>query len=154
MIRLSHCTSEPWPSASSSWDPITPIRRAASTIWRALYPGTGQVRAGRAIRTSAPFAIGEQQLGPDHPETAEIIHDCARFWEAQGNREEARVRYARALAIREQVFGAHHPKTMETRKHFINLLQAMGQHEQAAQLEMVQTEQRVSEEEQEAHLEG
>jgi hypothetical protein len=28
----SRCTSAPWPSASSNWDPITPTRRAASTI--------------------------------------------------------------------------------------------------------------------------
>jgi Tetratricopeptide repeat len=80
------------------------------------------------------------QLGPEHPETAEIIHDLAKFREAQDNGEEASVWYARALAVREQALGAQHPKTRETRTRFIALLHALGQHQQAAQLEAVQSE--------------
>jgi hypothetical protein len=79
-------------------------------------------------------------LGPEHPETAEIIHDLARFWEVQGNSEEASIRYARALAVREQALGTHHPKTTETRTRLISLLHALGQHEQAVQLEVAQVE--------------
>ena len=84
--------------------------------------------------------IREQQLGPEHPETAGTIHDLARFWEAQGNNEEASVWYARALAVREQALGAHHPKTTETRKRLIALLHTMGQHEEAAKIEATQAE--------------
>jgi hypothetical protein len=66
--------------------------------------------------------IREQQLGQEHPDTAEIINDLARLWEARDHKEEARVWYARALAVREQALGSHHPKTIETRTRLIALL--------------------------------
>jgi len=69
-----------------------------------------------------------------------LIYDLARFWETQGNSEEARARYARALTIREQALGAYHPKTTETRKRLIALLHTMGQHEEAAQFEATQSD--------------
>jgi tetratricopeptide (TPR) repeat protein len=90
--------------------------------------------------------IRQQQLGSEHPYTAETMHDLARYWEARGNNEEARSLYARALAIREQALGAQHPKTTETRTRFIDLLHAMGRHEEAAQLEATKGEQRTHEE--------
>lgn len=82
------------------------------------------------------LSIREQQLGPEHPETAEIVHCLAQFWEMQGNLEEARICYSRALAIREQALGTQHPKTAETRSRLIALLHAVGQPEEATHLEV------------------
>lgn len=82
--------------------------------------------------------IREQHLGPEHPETAETLHDVATLRERQGRRQEACALYQRALTIREQILGSAHPKTMETRTRVMALLQRMGQDEDAALLEAVQ----------------
>ena len=81
------------------------------------------------------------------------MHDLARYWESQGNSEEASTWYTRALAIREQVLGAQHLKTTQTRTRLINLLHALGRHEDSAQHEAAQSEQRTNEEERKAHPE-
>ena len=104
-----------------------------------LYREQGKYEQAEPLYQRA-LRIREQQLGLEHPETAEIIHDLARSWEVQGNSEEASIWYARALAVREQALGTHHPKTTETRTHLIALLHALGQHEQAVQLEVAQVE--------------
>jgi hypothetical protein len=79
--------------------------------------------------------IREQQLGPEHSDVAETIHDLAQFFEMQGNNEEAKSLYIRALAVREQALGVQHSKTIETRRHFIALLRVMDHDEEVKQLE-------------------
>ena len=98
--------------------------------------------------------IREQQLGPDHLQTAETMHDLARLREVQGNRDEAKPLYEHALAVREHIFGPEHPKTKETRKRYITLLREMGQYDEAASLKAMQSEPTKTEEEQEQRPEG
>jgi len=82
------------------------------------------------------LALREKALPPDHPDTAETLHDLAHFHYLQQRNEEARsLLYQQALAIREQVFGPHHPKTEATRAASVHLLREMGHEDEAARVE-------------------
>jgi tetratricopeptide (TPR) repeat protein/transcriptional regulator with XRE-family HTH domain len=63
---------------------------------------------------------------PNHPETAETLHDWGRLWELEGKLDRARDCYERALAMRTTGLGAQHPKTIETRRRLADLLSRMG----------------------------
>jgi hypothetical protein len=65
-------------------------------------------------------------LGPEHPDTAETLHDFAAFQEMQGNHQEALSLYQRALAIREQTLGPEHPKTRATHQRLTALKQSVS----------------------------
>ena len=68
------------------------------------------------IAISRVLRIREQQLGPEHLETARVLHNFAGFQQAQGRTPEAAVLYQRALTIRETVLGPSHPLTLNTRE--------------------------------------
>ena len=55
------------------------------------------------------LAIREQYLGPEHPDTATILHNLAILQRDTGNFVEAESLYQRALTIREQHLGPEHP---------------------------------------------
>ena len=57
------------------------------------------------------LAIVEQQLGPDHPDTATSLNNLAVLYESMGRYGEAESLYQRALAIVEQQLGPDHPDT-------------------------------------------
>ena len=57
------------------------------------------------------LAIREQQLGPQHPDTATSLNNLALLYHDQGKYEQAEPLFQRALAIREQQLGPQHPDT-------------------------------------------
>src|SRR5260370_28512666 len=57
------------------------------------------------------LAIREQQLGPEHPDTASSLNNLAVLYRAQGKYEQAEPLLKRALAIAEQQSGPQHPVT-------------------------------------------
>jgi hypothetical protein len=79
--------------------------------------------------------IREQQMGPEHRETANVLHDFAGFQQAQGHTPEAAFLYQRALTIRETVLGPSHPMSTETRERLHAVLVAMGRTQETAQTE-------------------
>jgi len=79
--------------------------------------------------------IREQQLGPEHPETATRLGNLALLYDSQGKDEQAEPLYVRALAILEQSLGSQHPHTQQTRQNYAILLRAMGRDEEAKHIE-------------------
>jgi tetratricopeptide (TPR) repeat protein len=72
------------------------------------------------------LAIREQQLGPEHPHTADSLNNLAGLYHAQGKYEQAEPLLRRALAIYEQRLGAKHPATRTIQSNYDKLLRAMG----------------------------
>jgi tetratricopeptide (TPR) repeat protein/transposase-like protein/transcriptional regulator with XRE-family HTH domain len=80
------------------------------------------------------LAIREQQLGPDHPDTATILHNLAILQRDTGNVVEAEQLYQRALAIREQHLGPDHPYTANALSNVANLYLAQKRYREAEPL--------------------
>jgi tetratricopeptide (TPR) repeat protein len=73
----------------------------------------GDYRAARPYFDHA-LDISEQQLGPEHPLTAQSLNNLAALLHAQGALAEARPLFERALAICENQLGPQHPDTAAT----------------------------------------
>jgi tetratricopeptide (TPR) repeat protein len=103
------------------------------------------VQAGRYLRDRARYeqaapllqralAIREQQLGPNHPNTASSLNNLAMLYRAQGKYAEAEPLYQRALAIYEQQLGPHHPDTATSLNNLALLYRAQGKYAEAEPL--------------------
>ncbi len=57
--------------------------------------------------------LGEQSLGADHPQVAEILSGLALLYSAQGKSAEAEALYLQAKRLGEQSLGADHPQVAE-----------------------------------------
>jgi tetratricopeptide (TPR) repeat protein len=90
-----------------------------------LYVEQGKYAEAESIYQRA-LHIRERQLGPEHPDTAETLHDFAAFQEIQGDHQEALTLYQRTFAIRQQALGAEHPKTRTTHQRLTTLRQAVS----------------------------
>ena len=53
--------------------------------------------------------LGEQEYGPVHTTTANLLNNLAQLYHSQGRYEAAEPLYKQALAIREKVLGPDHP---------------------------------------------
>ena len=75
--------------------------------------GTVAAEAGDHEQPSRDYAralsILEDQLGPNHPHVAVVLHNQAAEGFALGRLDEAAAAAERSLGIREQAFGPHHP---------------------------------------------
>src|SRR5205807_2229797 len=80
------------------------------------------------------LAIREQQLGPEHPDTARSLNNLAGLYHAQGKYEQAEPLYQRALAMHEQQLGPEHPDTASSLNNLALLYQNQGKDEQAEPL--------------------
>jgi len=80
------------------------------------------------------LAIREQQLGPEHPDTAESLNDLAILYSQQGKYEQAESLLRHALAIREKQLGAEHVDTIHTCNDLALLYWFQGKCEQAEPL--------------------
>jgi tetratricopeptide (TPR) repeat protein len=78
------------------------------------------------------LAISEQQLGPDHPQTATSLNNLAGLYNNQGKYEEAEPLYVRALAISEQQLGPDHPETATSLNNLAPLYKNQGNRRNAA----------------------
>jgi tetratricopeptide (TPR) repeat protein len=104
------------------------------------------IQAGRYLRDRARYdqaaplvqralAIREQQLGPQHPDTAQSLNSLALLYQGQGKYAEAEPLYQRALAVREQQLGPEHPHTATTLENYASLLRRMQRSNEAVPLE-------------------
>src|SRR5205807_1216345 len=78
--------------------------------------------------------IHEQQLGPEHPDTANSLNNLAGLYNNQGKYEQAEPLLVRALEIREQQLGADHPDTAGSLYCLAYLYQHQKKYEQAEPL--------------------
>jgi tetratricopeptide (TPR) repeat protein len=81
------------------------------------------------------LSICEQHLGPEHPLTAQGLHNLAVSYYEQGKYAEAEPLFKRALAIRTQVLKEGHPLTQSTRQWYALLLRKLGREQEATALE-------------------
>jgi tetratricopeptide (TPR) repeat protein len=83
-----------------------------------------------------PFGLWSllQELGPDHPDTAESLNNLAILYFYQGKYEQAEPLYQRALAIYEQQLGPLHPDTALSIWWLAVLSEQQQQYEKAASL--------------------
>ena len=72
------------------------------------------------------LAIREQALGPDHPDTAQSLHNLAALLNATGDYTKALPLYMQSLAIWEQTLGPDHPDTATSLNNLASLLYTMG----------------------------
>jgi tetratricopeptide (TPR) repeat protein len=77
------------------------------------------------------LAINEQQLGPEHPDTARSLNNLAALYYTQGKYEQVEPLYQRALAINEQQLGPEHPDTAGSLNNLAALYYTQGKYEQA-----------------------
>jgi len=78
--------------------------------------------------------IREQQLGPDHPDTATSLNNLALLYENQGKYAQAELLVVRTLAIYEQQLGPEHPRTAISLTHLGYIYFNQGKYEQAEPL--------------------
>jgi tetratricopeptide (TPR) repeat protein len=89
-------------------NPLDALKEQAENAWKqAQYANAEQLY-------QQVLALQEQQLGPDHPETAETLNNLGDLAHTQGAYASAEIWYRRALSIRENVFGREHPATIRS----------------------------------------
>jgi len=99
-----------------------------------LYQDQGQYEQAEPLLKRA-LAISEQQLGPDHPNTAQSVSWLAALSEQQQQYEQAASLYQRALAIDEHALGPQHPLTQTIRANYARLLRTMRHDAEATALD-------------------
>jgi tetratricopeptide (TPR) repeat protein len=72
------------------------------------------------------LALREKRLGPEHPDTAEILNNLALSLREEGNHEAARPLFERALAINEKALGSEHAATATSVNNLALLLRDQG----------------------------
>jgi tetratricopeptide (TPR) repeat protein len=80
------------------------------------------------------LAIREQQLGAEHPDTANSLNNLADLYKNQRKYELAEPLYKRALSIREQQLGPQHPDTATSLNNLALLYKKQGKYELAEPL--------------------
>ncbi|WP_204139938.1 tetratricopeptide repeat protein [Halomicronema sp. CCY15110] len=80
------------------------------------------------------LAIFEQELGPEHPDTARSLNNLAFFYKLTGHYQEAEPLYLRALAVYEQQLGSSHPLTATSLSNLASLYSSMGGYGEAEPL--------------------
>ena len=81
------------------------------------------------------LAIRERQLGGNHPDTANSLHNLASLYSEQGRDGEADPLFKRALVICTQTLGETHPNTQVVRRRYESLLGKLGREEEADSVE-------------------
>ncbi len=93
----------------------------------------GQFREAEPLLKSI-LAIGEQVLGPEHPDTLGYLNNLAILYRSQGKYEQAEPLHQRALTTRERVLGPEHPDTLSSLNNLANLYADQGKYKQAEPL--------------------
>ncbi|MDB9506568.1 CHAT domain-containing protein, partial [Microcystis aeruginosa CS-338/01] len=79
-------------------------------------------------------AISKQQLGDNHPDTAQSLNNLAALYRVQGRYSEAEPLYKQALAIRKQQLGDNHPDTAQSLNNLAALYRVQGRYSEAEPL--------------------
>ncbi|MCA2701396.1 MAG: tetratricopeptide repeat protein [Microcystis sp. M179S2] len=80
------------------------------------------------------LAISKQQLGDNHPLTAQSLNNLAGLYESQGRYSEAEPLFKQALAIRKQQLGDNHPSTATSLNNLAALYESQGRYSEAEPL--------------------
>jgi tetratricopeptide (TPR) repeat protein len=96
------------------------LNRTGSYLYERAWYTEAEPLSQRAL------AIREQQLGAQHPTTANSLNNLAELYQDQSKDEQAEPLYQRALAICERVLGPQHPDTQTVRANYAHLLHTMG----------------------------
>jgi tetratricopeptide (TPR) repeat protein/nucleoside phosphorylase len=80
------------------------------------------------------LAIREEQLGLEHPSTANSINNLAVLYRAQGKYEQAEQLCLRALSICEREWGSEHPNTANSINNLAVLYDEQGKYERTEHL--------------------
>ena len=72
------------------------------------------------------LGLREKRLGPDHPDTAEILNNLGLSLREEGDDAKARVMLERALAINDRTLGAEHAATVTVVNNLALLLRDQG----------------------------
>lgn len=78
--------------------------------------------------------IREKRLGPEHPRTAQSLHELAKLYTAQGQYEQAEPLLMQTLAVREKTLGPAHPDVATTLEEYAGLLSATKREQEGAVL--------------------
>ncbi len=76
----------------------------------------------------------ERVTGPDHPETAQVLHNLGILEQMTGNLDAADAALTRALAAKTALFGPDHPEVATTAIAYGELLGALGRRTRAQQV--------------------
>jgi tetratricopeptide (TPR) repeat protein len=93
----------------------------------------GQYRETEPLWNSA-LAMCERVLGPEHPDTLNMINNLAALYWSQGKYEQAEPLIQRALEASERVLGPEHPDTLYIVNNLALLYGNQGKYEQAEPL--------------------
>src|SRR5262249_18981129 len=85
-----------------------------------LYQAKGDYAQAEPLLQRA-LQIGEQHLGPDHPEVAYHLNNLASLYHTKGDYAQAELLHRRALTIREQRLGPDHPAVAQSLKPPVSL---------------------------------
>ncbi|MFN7909951.1 MAG: CHAT domain-containing protein [Microcystis sp.] len=80
------------------------------------------------------LAIIKQQLGDNHPLTAQSLNNLAELYRVQGRYSEAEPLYNQALAISKQQLGDNHPDTAQSLNNLAALYRVQGRYSEAEPL--------------------
>jgi tetratricopeptide (TPR) repeat protein len=118
-LALVDCDTEPPPGAEKQAAEL--LNRLAGYRHHAL-----AAYAQQRLLTERALKIIEGVMGPEHPDTAQLLNDFAFAIEAEGDPARARPLYERALGINEKVLGLDHQATAENLHNLGRLLILQG----------------------------
>jgi tetratricopeptide (TPR) repeat protein len=98
-----------------------------------LYKSIGRYNEAKPLYARS-LSIREQQLGPDHPDTAISLNNLAGLYKSMGRYNEAEPLYLRTLAIFTQCLPENHPHIQTTWGNFIYLIQQALENDKAGEL--------------------
>lgn len=78
--------------------------------------------------------LAEHELGDEHPDTANLLHDYATLMQEMGRAEEAEAPRRRALAILRRALPANDPRIATSLNNLGNYLRTKGEYEEAVEL--------------------
>jgi tetratricopeptide (TPR) repeat protein len=87
--------------------------------------------AGSEAMLRKQLADREAELGPDHPEVAQILYNLANISSRAGRRDEAETLHRRALAIREASLGPEHRRVAQSLRAVAEIEASQGRHADA-----------------------
>jgi len=127
--------AEPLLKRSQALEVRTTKSEALPEVYR---QGQAFYEAGR-YEQAIPFwrkalELGEQQFGPDHPTTADLLDNLARLYYGQGRYAAAEPLFKRALAVREKAVGPDHHYVATSLSNLALLYQAQGHYAAAEPL--------------------
>jgi tetratricopeptide (TPR) repeat protein/CHAT domain-containing protein len=101
------------------------FNRSATDLYKAGRYAEAEPLAKQAL------ALAEKSLGPEHPDTAGVLHNLGLVYEGQGRYAAAEPVMKRALAIYEKVHGRNHPGTGNLLHSLANLYSRRGRYAEA-----------------------